>query len=175
MIYKFTKLFADYEKEEKWLNEMSQKGYAFKGYSPFRYTFEDEEPSKYTYRIQLLENLPSHVDSVNYIEFCEELGVDVVDTSGRWVYFRKLSKDGIFEIHSDLESKIKHHKSIRAITSISAISNFVIAMSNFTIGIITKFNLWFGLVSFLVFIGLAALSYKQHLRIKEIESEQLID
>jgi hypothetical protein len=37
---KFMKIFWDYEKEEKWLNEMVAKGFAMSSYTFCVYTFE---------------------------------------------------------------------------------------------------------------------------------------
>ena len=62
MRHSIMKLFMDYEKEEKWLNDMSAKGLQLVHYSFPRYTFEEGEPGEYTYRIQLLENIPSHLE-----------------------------------------------------------------------------------------------------------------
>ena len=46
----------EYEKEEKWLNEMASKGLALVDYSIFRYSFEPCEPGEYSFKIQLLEH-----------------------------------------------------------------------------------------------------------------------
>ena len=67
MKYIVTKLFWDYENEEKWLNEMSAKGYGLVSLSLGKYTFEEQTPSIYTYRIELLDNLPRHPDTVEYL------------------------------------------------------------------------------------------------------------
>ncbi len=47
------KIFADYEKEEKWLNNISQNGYSFRGNKPLRYAFIGDEPGKYIYLVTL--------------------------------------------------------------------------------------------------------------------------
>ena len=57
----------EYEKEEKWLNEMAAKGLALVDYSIFRYSFEPCEPGEYTFKIQLLEHNPNHPESEQYI------------------------------------------------------------------------------------------------------------
>jgi hypothetical protein len=41
------RLYADYEKEETWLNEMVAKGYALKNFVWCRYVFEPCEPGEY--------------------------------------------------------------------------------------------------------------------------------
>lgn len=98
----------EYEAEEKWLAEMEAQGWHFKKYRFFFYEFEKGEPNKYQYRLEMLPKLPAHPDSVRYIEFMEDMGVEMVDSYLRWVYFRKPYDDAPFELYSDLESRIKH-------------------------------------------------------------------
>ena len=38
----------DYEKEEKWLNDMSHQGWQLQRYTPFVYRFEQGEPDAYS-------------------------------------------------------------------------------------------------------------------------------
>jgi len=109
---KIWKAFWDYEKEEKWLNEMTAKGFAMTAYSWCRYTFEDCVPGEYIYRIELLEHGVNHPESRRYIQFMEENGVEHVDTYRTWVYFRKKTVAGGFKIYSDLTSRIKHYQRV---------------------------------------------------------------
>jgi len=60
MTTKVWKAFLDYEKEEKWLNEMVAKGFAMTAYSWCHYTFENCVPGEYIYRIELLEHSVNH-------------------------------------------------------------------------------------------------------------------
>ena len=106
------KAFMDYEKEEKWLNEMSAKGLAMTDYVLCRYTFEDCAPGEYVYRIELLDNLPSSAESQKYLDFMAENGVENVASWVRWVYFRRKADRGPFDIYSDIDSRIKHYKRI---------------------------------------------------------------
>jgi len=117
---KHLKVFMDYEKEEKWLNEMAVKGFAMTSFNFLYYTFEDCVPGEYIYRIELLEHRDSHPESLRYIRFLEESGVEHVDTYNTWVYFRKKTADGDFNIYSDLNSRIKHYKRV---------SNFELVLS----------------------------------------------
>jgi len=112
---KLWKAFLDYEKEEKWLNQMAAKGLAMTAYTFCRYTFEDCVPGTYIYRIELLEHSVNHPESVQYIRFMAENGVEHVDTYFRWIYFRKKATDGDFTIYSDFPSKIKHYQRISKI------------------------------------------------------------
>lgn len=100
----------EFEKEEKWLNEMSAKGFQLVGVGPFRYVFDDTIKGQYEYRLELLDNLPLNHKSVDYIRFLEETGVEHVGSMLRWAYFRKKASEGKFELYSDIDSKIKYYK-----------------------------------------------------------------
>lgn len=103
----------DFEKEEKWLNQMSAKGLQLTDVGFCRYTFEEGIPSKYNYRLELLKH-GSLRDGENeeYIHFLEETGVEHVGNMMRWAYFRKDASDGTFELFSDLDSKINYLKRV---------------------------------------------------------------
>ena len=47
----------NFEKEEKWLNEMAAKGFALISVGPFRYEFEDSLPDEYEVRLELLKKV----------------------------------------------------------------------------------------------------------------------
>jgi hypothetical protein len=126
----FWKFFADYEKEEKWLNEMAAKGFALVEYTWCRYAFLECEPGEYIYRLELLEYLPSLPVSQKYIRFMEESGVEHIASHFRWVYFRRRASEGVFEIYSDINSKIKHHQRIIKTFGILAAASFVFFLTN---------------------------------------------
>jgi Protein of unknown function (DUF2812). len=126
------KLYSDYEKEERWLNAMSAKGLAFTDYVFCRYKFVDCKPGEYTYRIELLENLPSHPESRQYIQFMEDNGVEVISNWTRWVYFRKKTDSVPFNIFSDIDSRITHYKRIGQLYLILGLSQLTIGISQFS-------------------------------------------
>jgi hypothetical protein len=109
MKHKVLKLILDYEKEERWLNEMSAKGLHFVAYAFPLHVFEEGKPGEYTYRIELLENHPSSAEGQAYIRFIEDAGIECVDTHVTWAYFRKRTADGPFELYSDPTSKTRHY------------------------------------------------------------------
>lgn len=120
----------DSEKEEKWLNEMSAKGLALVDYSFCRYAFEECEPGEYCYKIQLLEHRPSHPESEMYLRFMEETGAEQVASYMNWVYFRKKTAEGEFELFSDIESKMRHLILIKKLLLPIAILNLWIFLMN---------------------------------------------
>ena len=125
------KAYFDYEKEEAWLNEMSAKGFVLTDYSWCRYVFEEGNRNEYIYRLELLENLPTHPESIAYLRFLEENGVEVVSSYLRWVYLRKKSKDGSFDLYSDSTSKIKHYQRIWTLWTVFMCLEFAAAAGNF--------------------------------------------
>ena len=62
-------LSTDYEKEERWLNEMSEQGFALVAAGLCRYTFEDCKPGEYTYKLELLDSLPVSSKGTEYLRF----------------------------------------------------------------------------------------------------------
>lgn len=106
------RFYVDFEKEEIWLNSMARKGYRLIKYTFGLYTFAVCEPSQYTYRIQLLENLPSHQESQEYLNFLRDSGIKVVDTHIRWAFLEKETNGEPFELFSDIASRIDHYRLI---------------------------------------------------------------
>lgn len=96
------------EEEEAWLNRCSSLGLQLSDVSFIRYAFDEGSPNAYRYRLELLENLPDHPESIAYIRFLEETGVEMIGRQFRWVYLRKRTDQGPFDLFSDLDSKIRH-------------------------------------------------------------------
>lgn len=130
------RLFWNFEKEEKWLNQMASKGMNFIDYAFARYLFEQGTPGEFIYRIELLENLPDHPESLKYIEFMESVGVEHVGKWMRWIYFRKKASGGPFEIFSDYNSRIIHYKRISSLFCVAGVLNLFAFLLN-TFNVIT--------------------------------------
>lgn len=113
----------DYEKEERWLNEMAAKGLSLISVKLLTYEFENTLPGEYHICLQILEHTLSHPETENYIHFLEETGVQHVGTCVRQVYFRKKTADGPFELFSDNASRIKHLNYVITLLSILFIPN----------------------------------------------------
>jgi hypothetical protein len=164
------KLFTDHEKEEKWLNEMSQKGLQLVHYTPGRYLFEEGQQGHYIYRIELLDQLPSHPESRAYIRFMEEAGAEYVTHILRWVYFRKKASDGPFELYTDRESRMTHHKRIMTLYGVLGGVNIVTGINivhNSTpgLGLLPYTNLLLGFL-------FARIAYGQWVKIKRLKADE---
>ena len=132
------KVFADFEKEEAWINEKAAEGLAFTHYIFCRYTFEPCEPGEYTYRVHYMEKGCLHPDSARFLRFVEDSGVEVVSRYVNWVFMRKKTAAGPFDLFSDIDSLLTHYSRVSGIwltvglcqllISISMIHRFVTAL-----------------------------------------------
>ncbi len=167
MKHRIIKAFVNYKKEEDWLNKMSQKGLHMVDYFWFVYLFEEGMPGEYIYRLELMENVPSHPGSAAYLRFMEENGVECVSTWMRWVYFRKKASEGSFEIYSDREGKIRHAKRVIGLMLALFILNFGCALSNLGLGLdylkegFVGFNAYFSTLNFIVAVILLTIIVAQ--------------
>lgn len=122
----------DFDKEERWLNEMAAKGLALVGVGWCRYDFEDCAPGEYRVALEMPENSPWSAEGQKYVEFVEETGAEHVGTFSRWVYFRKKASEGGFAMFSDNASKVKH---------LTRIMNFLLLFSAINL-YNALYNLW---------------------------------
>lgn len=121
------KLYFDKDKETQWLNEMSQKGWAMTGFFAGFYRFEPCEKGKYSYQIDFGNEFFSVSD--DYREFMSDSDIEIIQSGGFWVFLRKLSSEGEFQLYTDVDSQIEHYKKIRnmfkAVTVIELICLFI--------------------------------------------------
>lgn len=120
----------DFDKEEKWLNEMAAKGLALVSTGFCKYEFEDSLPGEYKVCLQLLDKMPSHPESQKYIAFMEETGAEHVGSFTRWVFFRKKASEGDFQLFSDNESKVKYITSMLSFVALIVGLNLYIGLYN---------------------------------------------
>ena len=98
----------DFDKEEKWLNEMSAIGLNLIGVGFCKYIFEEGNPGEYKFRLELLKRRPANPESEQYIRFVEDTGAEFVGSCMRWAFFRKKAADGDFDLFSDIDSRVHH-------------------------------------------------------------------
>ncbi len=114
----------DFEKEERWLNEMAMQGWALVGVGFCTYHFEKTEPGAYTIRLEM------HDQDEGYLAFMRETGAEYLGRVVKWIYFRKRSELGQFDLFSDLDSRINHLKNIRRMVGLVGILNLGIGLMN---------------------------------------------
>ncbi len=86
----------DFEKEERWLNEMAQEGWVLDNTGFSFYTFVRCEPGEYIIRLEMNP-------SSDYRAFVKELGAEYIGGCVNWVYFRRKAELGSFELLSDID------------------------------------------------------------------------
>lgn len=166
----------DFEKEEKWLNEMSAKGLQLVAVGLCKYVFEEGEKGEYAYRLELLKETPSNPESTSYIRFLEETGVEYIGSVLRWVYFRKKTAKGAFELYSDIDSKIKHYSRIMTLISgvfLLEVATFFSNINNYWNRGLT-INLGFSIFLFLFIILIGAGMLKISRAINRLKKEKII-
>lgn len=87
---------ADYEKEQKWINDMSRGGWNFRSTNGLIYTFEKGVPGEWNYKIDLPGEQMTEGEVEAYYRFMEECGIEVVHTFKMWRYLRKKAASGNF-------------------------------------------------------------------------------
>jgi hypothetical protein len=157
VIYKWFWVW-DFEKEEQWLNKMSEMGLQLTDVGICRYVFEEGRPGEYQYKLQMLDNLPDNIESQQYIKFCEESGVEHIASLLRWVYFRKKSDGKKFELFSDIDSRIKHLRGILVFLSTIAVAELLIFLSNLN-KLFQYQELGIGIIVGLLFVVTILISY----------------
>ncbi|NLD16327.1 MAG: DUF2812 domain-containing protein [Tissierellia bacterium] len=96
---------SDYEKEEKYLREMANKGYHLESiFFPGFYKFQKGEPKDIVYRLDF--NNFKGGEKNSYIKLFEDYGWEYLLEFVGWSYFRKDAKEADIEIFSDDESRL---------------------------------------------------------------------
>ena len=114
----------DFEKEENWLNEMAMNGWLLDGIGFCTYYFVRCEPGEYSVRLEM------HTYDESYVQFMEETGAEYVGRMMMWIYFRKKTADGAFDLFSDIDSRIRHLDRIGKMLSIIGGANLLIGIAN---------------------------------------------
>ena len=128
----------EFDKEEKWLNEMAAKGLCLVSVGFCKYEFEDCIPGEYRICLQLLEKSPRNPEMQKYIEFLEQTGAEHIGSFTRWVYFRKKASDGDFELFSDNASRVKYLTGMLGFITLIAGLNLCIGLENLALAIFLK-------------------------------------
>ena len=128
--WKFT---FDKDEEQEWLNEYARRGWAMTKFCVGVVTFAPCQPGEYVYQIDLLPGKGLWADDYEgYVIFMDEMGVEVVQRWGRWVYLRKRAEDGPFEVYTDVESQLALYRRIRALFLWALVIEICCSISGFS-------------------------------------------
>ena len=125
----------EFDKEEEWLADMAAQGKILVSVRYATYEFEDCQPCEYAVRLEMLKNDPTSPEGQQYIGFVESTGAEYVGRVMKWVYFRKKTADGPFELHGDNATRIKHLEGIIRLLKPLMALNAGVGMYNLCIGV----------------------------------------
>ncbi len=114
----------DFDKEERWLNQMAMQGWALAEVGFCRYVFEKCEPGEYIIRLQMKRQ------DQDYLDFLEEIGAEFVGRVVQWIYVRRRAEEGSFELFSDTSSRLEHLNWIARILLAGGVMNLLIGVVN---------------------------------------------
>ena len=113
-----------FEEEERWLNTMALEGWVLDKVGFCRYEFVRCEPGEYTVRLEMRNH------DEGYLSFMAETGAEYVGRVMKWIYFRKKTELGQFELFSDLESRIAYLNQMCQMLRGVGLANLVIGVVN---------------------------------------------
>ena len=113
-----------FEEEEDWLNEMAMNGWVLESVSLLTYHFARCEPGEYSVRLEM------HSYDETYLSFMKETGAEYIGRMAMWIYFRKKTADGPFDLFSDIDSRIRHLDKISKMLSAVGAANLLIGIAN---------------------------------------------
>jgi len=153
-VVKYKVFFAGgYEKEELWLNEMSRQGLQLSSVDTIRYEFETDETKTYIYQLEHLDEAPTDMKSITYIEAMKEKSIEYVCSYNQWVYFRKEASLGAFELRPDIDSKIDHYNRLLAMLGILTVNAVVLFVNSLCI----LFNIYILNLVISILLGISCL------------------
>ena len=98
--------FVDFDKEEKWLNKMAQKGMAFQSVHGFFYSFGHCKPGEFIYQIDFDEK-KSKNGVGDYVAFRSSCGDQLVHQHKSKIYWRRDTASGPFEEENNVAAKLR--------------------------------------------------------------------
>ncbi len=114
----------EFDKEERWLNTMAQQGWVLDRLGFCKYEFIPCEPGAYTVRLEMRD----HDEA--YLSFMADTGAEYVGRMVKWIFFRKKTEDGPFDIFSDAESRVAHLDRIIWMLRFLGFANLLIGIAN---------------------------------------------
>lgn len=95
-----------YEKEEKWLNQMSSEGWQLEHAALLKYHFKKSEPGEYEYKLELLDKDTKSKESRAYMDFLKQTEAEIVGEVSTWIYLRKKKSAGGFDGESRMVNRL---------------------------------------------------------------------
>jgi hypothetical protein len=127
------KWFVDFDKEEKWLNDMAREGWAFWHSNGLVYRFKQCKPGEFIYQIDFDED-KSKQGVGDYVVFRKSCGDQFVHQWKRKIYWKRETASGPFEAENNVAAKLHltnkafnfHLNNLLGLTFIAAIAFLVL-------------------------------------------------
>ncbi len=115
------------EKEERWLEQMAQKGWHLKSVAPFFYAFCKGTPRQVVYRLDYKNTLDK--DYLEYKAIFEDSNWELVTTMSNWHYYRiESNNEKTPEIYNSNRTKAQKYR--RLLTGLLPVMVIFIAVLN---------------------------------------------
>lgn len=177
------KYFLNPEKEERWINEMAEKGLGLTRYSGTKYEFEEIIPGEYTYRLYYLKEKPNSKEWLERLQTLEEMNITCAASFGQWVYLRKTAMNGPIEIDSPYAYRLTYIKRQHHIIGTLLLIELAVGACNLFFVMASAMNGRFAdryiinLIVMLIAFVLAAiflyLDYSIQRQVKSLEKEEI--
>lgn len=118
----------NFEKEERWLNEMAMEGWVLESVGFCTYQFVRCEPGEYIVRMEMAP------DNQDYRSFLEEIGAEYIGRMVKWIYFRRKTELGPFDLLAGIDAKIQHLDRIGTMLKLVCLANIMLGVSNIMTG-----------------------------------------
>ena len=129
------KVFFDFEKEEAWLDEMSEKGYRLDSVNPWLciYTFTKVEEGEFCPKSRIDFRMVPGKDKTEYTECFRGSGWELVYSSNiaSQQYFRQISPAASDDIFSDKSSVVQRNKRLGRFLVVMSIFISIVAILHF--------------------------------------------
>ena len=125
------KLFTldEFEKEENWLNEMSENGMELIKAGFIWYTFRPRDKAKYQYKIMFYDKAKSGPEWDDFMEILSESGIEVVSRYFNWLYLKKENDGTPFQLFNTVREELAHVNKIKQISTLLLIIESLVLAS----------------------------------------------
>jgi len=180
------KYFICEEQTEAWLNDLASAGLNCVGsnFLMHRYSFEMGAPGEYAYRITIMDHGMGHSDTIRYLAFLQENGIEYIAHGYRHFILRKKVADGAFDLYTDRESQIKANRTLKNFSILTFM--ILIPIIGLNIGIVVwhilnLHSVWLSVINLAAAFICVALSInlcgqwrRYALRIKSLEDDSSV-
>ena len=103
---------------------MAMNGWVLESVGFASYHFVRCEPGEYNVRTEM------RAFDESYVSFMEETGAEYIGRMMMWIYFRKKTEDGPFDLFSDIDSRVSHLDKIGKVLAAIGGANLLIGFMN---------------------------------------------